>query len=366
MPVPEISALPTAPSRLDEPGAFVARADEFLGALSPFGMQANDLATWMDTTAAAVSSDKSLVLSTAEAVGTIAGQVAENAALVAEVLAAMGRFYATRSSGVAATSVGELFTSNEGGTLAVYQRTATTPFYSTISVVGYAGGIGSSLLTMASARLLGRTTGSTGPIEELSAAGLLSLSGGTLRGLHAAHGLFGKGVTGEYVSPQINNAAPTTVTLTTGGIHYTPLRVMRDLAFDRLEVEVTSNPAAGTTIHLAIYPDNGGVPDGSTALARTASPIDAVGIAIKNTGSEVAGALAKGQTYWLAISVSATTVLRAAAVGAMPIIGYPSSSFTGCSWLSSTFTHAQLPSTCLTTALGTAGGLTPLVRARIA
>lgn len=113
MPVPEISALPTAPSRLDEPGAFVARADEFLGALSPFGMQANDLATWMDTTAAAVSSDKSLVLSTAEAVGTIAGQVAENAALVAEVLAAMGRFYATRSSGVAATSVGELFTSKD-------------------------------------------------------------------------------------------------------------------------------------------------------------------------------------------------------------------------------------------------------------
>lgn len=317
------------------------------------------------TKAGEADSSATLSLSSAHAAELIGDQVSETAAFVAQVLASMGRYYASRATAVAALAVGDLFTSNETGTLAVYQRTGTTPFYSLVCPVGYSGPITTSALTMATAKLLGRTTASSGAVEELTLAGLLSMSGGVLRGLHAAHGLWGAGAAGEYISPQINNAAHSTTTLSTGGIHFTPIRPMRNCTIDQLEAEVAANAAGGVNFHLALYPDVNGAPDTSSALGRTTTALYASALGIKNTASEITATLAAGSTYWFAISASGNISFRAAAIGATPVIGYSSASFSGSSWRTCTFTHGQLPATCPTTSLGTAATATPLIRARL-
>lgn len=55
---------------------------------------------------------------------------ANAAALSAQAALAAPRYYATIAAGVAATTSGQMFTSDEGGTWNYYLRTGTTPFYS--------------------------------------------------------------------------------------------------------------------------------------------------------------------------------------------------------------------------------------------
>lgn len=76
-------------------------------------------------------------------------------------------------SGISISSDGSTITLSPSGNLASWNALAT-------SAKANSGAIGSSLLTMSTARLLGRTTASSGAIEELTAGTGLSLSSGSL------------------------------------------------------------------------------------------------------------------------------------------------------------------------------------------
>lgn len=65
MAAPTIQSLPTPPSRNDEPGVFVTRADAFLGALPTFGSEANTLASFCDGRAASAEQDAASASSSA-------------------------------------------------------------------------------------------------------------------------------------------------------------------------------------------------------------------------------------------------------------------------------------------------------------
>lgn len=68
---------------------------------------------------------------TAEAarMAAIAGGHANAAALSEAAALAAGRYYSTIAAGIAATTVGQMFTSDEGGTWNYYVRTASSPFF---------------------------------------------------------------------------------------------------------------------------------------------------------------------------------------------------------------------------------------------
>lgn len=67
MAAPQVSALPTAPSRSDSPSTFTKRADALLGSLSTFVDQVNAQATFTDQRAAAADSSATAAASSATA-----------------------------------------------------------------------------------------------------------------------------------------------------------------------------------------------------------------------------------------------------------------------------------------------------------
>lgn len=357
--VDEIRAL----TAVAEDAAAAALASQELAAAA--AAAAGSAGAGSEADAATATEQANLARASAEATELIGDQVSATAAFMAQVLTSMGRYYASRATAVAALAVGDLFTSNEGGPLAVYQRTGTAPFYVLVSVVGYAGAVTGSQLTQATDRMLGRTTGGTGAIEELTVDGLAVLGGGKLTGRAASHGLFGKQAAGEYISPLVNATATTTVLFGTGFAHMLPLRPMRNVAIDRLEIEVTG-ALAGGSCHLAVYPDINGRPDTSTVLARTATPLDCASTGIKNTGTEIALTLERGQTYWIAIISSGNITFRAAAPGSLAPLGSSAASLSPFSTVAFAQSYAVLPTTCPATSGGITTTAVPLIRARTA
>ena len=301
----------------------------------------------------------------ANATEIIGDQVVETAGLIAAALLVMGRLYDVRSTALAALGEGELFTSKEGGSFAVYETSSVAPYYTMISLVGYSGSILLSLLTQSSGKLLGRTSAGTGPIEELGIAGLLSLSGGVLKGLAASHGLFNTLASGTYMTAMIAGGSPTTVAVPTGTTLFIPLRPAKDITFDRLEVEVTTL-VAGSTFHLAIYGDDGNKPDATDVIARTTTPLDGATTGIKNTAAEMTGTLLAGHTYWLAIATSGSINFRAPPLASLPIVGTTSASMSVSVYRSAAGAYAQLPAVAPVTAVGTANTTVPIIRLRAA
>ena len=82
MAYPPITTLPTAPSR-SRPTVFADEADAFLSALPDFGDEANALANYVETQAAAVASSASSAASSASSASTSATNAAASAAAAA-------------------------------------------------------------------------------------------------------------------------------------------------------------------------------------------------------------------------------------------------------------------------------------------
>lgn len=87
MAYPPITTLPTAPSR-SRPTVFADEADAFLSALPNFGDQANSLADYVETQAAAVASSASSAASSATSASASATSAAASATAAAQVAAA--------------------------------------------------------------------------------------------------------------------------------------------------------------------------------------------------------------------------------------------------------------------------------------
>lgn len=87
MAYPPITTLPTAPSR-SRPTVFADEADAFLSALPDFGDEANALANYVETQAAAVASSASSAASSASSASTSATNAAASATAAAQIASA--------------------------------------------------------------------------------------------------------------------------------------------------------------------------------------------------------------------------------------------------------------------------------------
>jgi len=87
MAYPPITTLPTAPSR-SRPTVFADEADAFLSALPDFGDEANALADYVETQAAAVASNASSASSSASSAATSATNAAASATAAAQIASA--------------------------------------------------------------------------------------------------------------------------------------------------------------------------------------------------------------------------------------------------------------------------------------
>lgn len=79
MPAPTISALPTPPSRSDDPETFSTKADAFLGALPTFRTEANAQAAYNDGVATAVTASQTAAATSATNAATSASNAAASA-----------------------------------------------------------------------------------------------------------------------------------------------------------------------------------------------------------------------------------------------------------------------------------------------
>jgi len=167
------------------------------------------------------------------------------------------------------------------------------------------GAIGSSGLTMATARLLGRTTASTGAPEEITVGSGLSLSAGTLSATGGGGGVtFSVYATGNYIQP-VQGALSAGAAMVANNIYLYPFFVWRTMTVDNLGARVTTL-SAGSSIQLAIYNSTtNGVP--TTLVANT------VGISSGSTGpinnNVTAFTLNAGQMYWMAMNSDITPTM---------------------------------------------------------
>lgn len=105
----------------------------------------------------------------AEISATAAAAAASTSADMAQYLLVLGRYYATYAAGVAATSVGDLFTSDESGTMQIYKHIAAPPYYELVP----------GAATVTSVAASGGTTGLSFTGSPITTTGTLTL-GGTL------------------------------------------------------------------------------------------------------------------------------------------------------------------------------------------
>lgn len=99
MAVPQISALPTPPSRAESPSTFTQRADALLSALPAFVSQANDQAGFVDGRATLADQKASAASSSAAAAAA-----SQSAAAASETAAAQSRDSALQSASAAKAS----------------------------------------------------------------------------------------------------------------------------------------------------------------------------------------------------------------------------------------------------------------------
>jgi hypothetical protein len=167
------------------------------------------------------------------------------------------------------------------------------------------GAIGSSGLTMATARLLGRTTSGTGAPEEISVVGA-TLSGGVLTitggsGVNPRPGW----VVGNYVSPQ-EGVTGNGNALVANQIVLVPVVFLRTITVNNILIRVSTG-AASSTVDLAFYGAGAnGLYTGTPLVIVTGLSSAANGTV---TASMAATTFTAGVQYWAAINSNGTPTM---------------------------------------------------------
>ncbi len=213
---------------------------------------------------------------------TSAGNAANAATLVGDVsrfLSVLSRYYDTRAQGVAVTSVGDLFTSDETGVLLIYKRTSTTPFYVNIPGEAFVKSVNAS----------GGTTGLSfagGPITDIGTftlTGILGVANGGTGANTAAAARVNLGAATAGANDDITSLAGLTTPLSvaqggTGATTAEGARTNLGAASSGANDDITSLTGLTTPLSVA----QGGTGATSAAGARTslgaAAATDVIGV----------------------------------------------------------------------------------------
>jgi hypothetical protein len=186
------------------------------------------------------------------------------------------------------------------------------------------GAIGSSGLTMATARLLGRTTASTGAPEEITVGSGLSLSAGTLTATGGGGTSFAGYAVNNWICPVAGTVAAG-VAMIPSTIYLFPFVLSRSITVGALGARVTT-ALASSNVQFAIYGTTAGEPSGAPIATTTSSP----GLSAGTTGviSETVTNfnLSGGVLYWMAANSDSAVALQhisGASNYSVTIIGAP-------------------------------------------
>jgi hypothetical protein len=205
-------------------------------------------------------------------------------------------------------------------------------------------------LTMATARLLGRTTSGSGAVEELSPGACVTFEAGAVVARGSVLNLY-KGDSGTYLLNQLTGATLGTSAPVANQMDFYPLIPLADdLTISALAIYVTTG-VASTLARVGIYADNNGKPDGGALIGESG----ALDTATSSTAREgaLSVTLSKGTRYWLAVLTNGAPSLRGlnvAAVLPLPAITDLSSTSNRTTRRAAQ-TYGALPSTAPTTSV---------------
>lgn len=212
-----------------------------------------------------------------------------------------------------------------------------------------AGAIGSSGLTMATARMLGRSTASAGAAEEITVGSGLSLSGGTLSATGGGGGTSNQQYAAGYWLAPLQGSVVSATAMVANVIYFHPFVLARSITVGELGVRINT-VAAGSSIQLAIYATLNGEPNGAPLGSSVSLSSATVGVVSDNlTDFNLTG----GVTYWMATisdgtpalqHVSGTTInIPAAILGAPTLAQVSSASTSSGGWRSVSQTFGTWP-----------------------
>lgn len=173
------------------------------------------------------------------------------------------------------------------------------------------GAVTGSGLTMATARLLGRSTAGTGAVEEITLGTGLSFSGTTLNATGGGGSGFGGYAVGNWICPVNGPLGAGSASGTADQIYLIPAMVDRSITVSELGARVAT-VAAGSTVQLAIYGSSNGVPTG-LPLASTGDLSSATSTVISS--AVISFNITAGGLYWMAVSASSISSAMVAPAG---------------------------------------------------